>query len=661
MTDQPQGLPYGSWPTPITADRVVQASRSLSAVAFDGEDVFWSELRPEEDGRVQVVRRRPDGSTADVLPAGANARTRVHEYGGGAWWVRDGVVWYVDWADQRLRRVEAGAEPVLVTPAAPEGGSIRWADGDVDPRDGRLALVRETHPVGGRGAVDVVNEIVVIDSSGQQDTVASGSDFVSDPRWSPDGTALSWLEWDHPAMPWDATTLKVQGEMGVVTVAGGVDQAPEGICQPRWAPDGSLWFCSDREDWWWLYRWTHEGGVERMVDLPGEVGRPKWVFGPTTYAFLPGGRVVFALLHDGRDSVWLREADGTVVELDVGVTSVDNLVAHDDTVVLIGSSAVAEPAVLRFRVGDGGGVDGPVEALSTVRDLGLDETWFSVPEHIEFPGGDGRPTYANFYRPTNPTAQPVPGERPPLIVEIHGGPTSDADPTLSLGRQFWTSRGFAVVDVDYGGSTGYGRAYRDRLQGEWGVLDVGDCVAVVEWLGEQGWIDPARAVIRGGSAGGFTVLMALALHDVFAAGADYFGVADVEALARDTHKFESRYLDGLIAAYPEGRDVYVERSPLTHLDSLSAPLVVFQGAEDQVVPPAQSEMIVAALREKGLPVAYRLYDGEQHGFRQARNIVDSLNAELSFYAQVLGFETPPDEAVPVLEIENLAAPSADHD
>ncbi len=429
---------------------------------------------------------------------------------------------------------------------------MRWADGDVHPVDGRVAVVRETHPVGSSGAVDVVNEIVVLDSAGEQDTVVSGPDFVSDPRWSPDGASLAWLEWDHPAMPWDDSTLKVQTGMGVVTVAGGVDQAPEGICQPQWAPDGSLWFCSDRDDWWSLYRWTPEGGVEPMFTEPGEVGAPKWVFGHTRYAFLADGRVVLAVFHDGVDSVRLLERDGSAVDLPVGSTAVADLAASGDSVVLIGSSPVEEAAVQRFEV------DNPseVETLSGRRELGIDPQWYAAPEHIEFPGGDGRPTYANFYRPTNPTALPLEGELPPLIVMIHGGPTSNASSTLSLARQFWTSRGFAVVDVDYGGSTGYGRAYRERLKGEWGILDVGDCVAVVRWLGEQGWVDPARAVIRGGSAGGFTVLMALAVSDVFAAGADYFGVADVEALALETHKFESRYLDGLIAPYPEGRDVY---------------------------------------------------------------------------------------------------------
>jgi dipeptidyl aminopeptidase/acylaminoacyl peptidase len=645
-------LPCGSWPTPVTADLVIQAARTLSGVALDGETVYWSELRPADGGRTQVVCLEPGGTPTDVLPEGSNARTQVHEYGGGAWWVRSGMVWYVEWTDQRLRRIEPGGEPVAITPESPEGGSVRWANGDVHPLDGRLAVVRETHPVGGRGAVDVVNEIVVLDTEGGQDVVVSGPDFVSDPRWSPDGDSLAWLEWDHPAMPWDSSTLKVQNAMGVVTVAGGVDEGGEGICQPRWAPDGSLWFCSDRDDWWSLYRWTPETGVELVFGEPGEVGTPQWVFGVSRYAFLEDGRVVLAVRHEGTDSLRLLEIDGSATRLEIGVTEVPTLAVAGDTVVLVGSSPVEESGVRRFAITPSSHEPGPVETLSAVRDLGIGSEWFSEPEHIEFPGGDGRPTYANFYRPTNPDAAPLEGELPPLIVMSHGGPTSNAVTTLSLAQQFWTTRGFAVADVDYGGSTGYGRAYRDRLQGEWALLDVGDCVSVVRWLAEQGRVDPERAVIRGGSAGGLTVLMALAVSDVFAGGADYFGVADVEALALETHKFESRYLDGLIAPYPEGRDVYTQRSPLSHLESLSAPLVVLQGDEDQVVPPAQSEVVVAALREKGVPVAYRLYAGEQHGFRKAENIKDSLQAELSFYAQVLGFELPADEAIPVLDIEN---------
>ena len=643
MSAQP--LPFGSWPTPITADLVISSAVSISEVALDGDVAYWAELRPAEGGRIQLVRCAPGGTPTDVLPEGANARTAVHEYGGGAWWVRDGVVWYVDWSDQRLRRIDAGGEPVVLTEAAPEGGSVRWADGDVHPVDGRVVVVRETHPVGGRGAVDVVNEVVVLATDGQVDEVVrTGPDFVAAPRWSHDGSSLAWLEWDHPDMPWDATRLVVRTAGETSVVAGGAD---EGVFQPEWADDGSLWFCSDREDWFSLFRWSADGGVERAVDLPGDVGWPQWQFAMSRYALLDGGRVAFAVTHDGLDSVHLREADGSVSPLPVEAGIVDALVGSGQTLLYAAATPVAEMSVQRMELG------GTPTTLRPARDVGLSTQWFSRPEHVEFAGSDGRPTYANFYPPTNPGVVPPAGELPPLVVMIHGGPTSMAHPGLTLAKQFWTSRGFAVADVDYGGSTGYGRAYRNRLHGTWGVVDVADCVAVVKHLAERGSIDPARAVIRGGSAGGFTVLMALAVSDVFAAGADLFGVADVEALALETHKFESRYLDRLIAPYPEGREVYVERSPLSHLDTLTAPLVVLQGAEDKVVPPAQSEAIVAALREKKVPVAYRLYDGEQHGFRRAENIKDALQSELSFYAQVLGFELPAEEGIPALEVENL--------
>ncbi len=396
------------------------------------------------------------------------------------------MLWYVDWSDQRLRRVESRYGASRDHSGSPEGGgSVRWADGDVHPVDGRLAVVRETHPPGSRGAVDVVNEVVVIDEAGQQDTVVSGPDFVADPRWSPDGASLAWLEWDHPAMPWDASALKVQTAMGVLTVAGGLDVPAEGVCQPHWAPDGALWFCSDRDDWWSLYRWTPESGAQRMLDRPGDVGKPHWVFGADRFAFLGDGRVVLAVLHEGADTLCLLDLDGTVSVLDVGATVVEDLAASGDTVVLVGSSPVEEPGVWRFTV-DAAGRPGPVDRLSAARDLGLGPEWYAAPEHLEFPGSGGRPTYANYYPPTSPVAEPLEGERPPVIVTLHGGPTSNAVTTLSLARQFWTSRGFAVVDLDYGGSTGYGRDYRNRLQGQWGVVDVDDCVAVVEWLVAQG-------------------------------------------------------------------------------------------------------------------------------------------------------------------------------
>jgi dipeptidyl aminopeptidase/acylaminoacyl peptidase len=636
---------HGSWPTPFDAARVSSGGTGVSAIGVDGDAVWWSELRPSERGRTQVVR---DGE--DVLGDGANARTAVHEYGGGAWWVHDGALWWTEWDDQRLRRRDRDGTVTELTDAAPQGGSVRWADGDVHP-DGRVALVRETHPVGG-GVPDVVNEVVVLHPDGQQEVVVTGPDFVSDPRWSPDGDALAWVEWDHPDMPWDATRLKVRRGDEVVVVAG--DQREEGVGQPSWAPDGTLWFCTDREDDWALHSWTPEDGVRRRVALPGDTGAPHWVFGARRFAVLDDGRVVLALRHEGRDRLHLLDGDdatplpGAAAEL----TEVADVVTGPAGVVVLGASPWSGNGVLRLDV-----ATGDLERLDRPADLGLPEgwqrDWVRPAQLVGFPGFGGETSYAQLHLPANPDASAPEGELPPLVVMIHGGPTSQASTALNAQRLFWTSRGFAVADVDYAGSTGYGRAYRNRLHGTWGVADVEDCIAVVRHLASEGLVDGSRAVIRGGSAGGYTVLLALTTSDVFAAGADYFGVADAELLAADTHKFESRYLDRLIAPYPEGKETYVARSAVHQLDRISSPLVVLQGDEDKVVPPAQSEAVVSALREKGLPVAYRLYEGEQHGFRRAENVLDSLNSELSFYAQVLGFALPEAEGVPTLEIENL--------
>ncbi|MFO7279740.1 MAG: S9 family peptidase [Thermoanaerobacterales bacterium] len=668
--------PYGSWPTPITSELVVRAAAGLGAVVLDGDAVVWSEQRPEEGGRTQLVRRAPDGTTTDLLPAGLDARTAVHEYGGGAWWARDGVVWFVHWADQRLRRLADGGEPEPVTPEPDSPRADRWADGDVHPGGRWMAVVHEHHPAGG-GPADVVNEVALLDGTGELPprSLVRGPDFVSDPRFSPDGRRLCWVQWSHPDMPWDGTELCVadlhDGPVGPglsrpAVVAGRPDAAPggdgrgESVAQPRWAPDGSLWFVSDRSGWWNLYRWVppapgapaREGRVEPVVEVEAEIGVPQWVFGQSRYAFLDGGRAVFAYTRDGLDHLAVRAADGTVHDLDLPYTAISSVEAAGDAVVFVGASPVAEPAVVRLRL-DGVALAGEPEVLRPPRDLGLDPAWFSFPEPIDFPTSGGRTAHGLFYPPTNPEVTPPEGELPPLLVLIHGGPTSAARPMLQLRTQYWTSRGFAVVDVNYGGSTGYGRAYRNQLRGAWGVVDVDDCEAAARWLAEQGRVDPDRLCIRGGSAGGYTTLAALAFRDTFAAGASHYGVADLEALATETHKFESRYLDSLIGPYPQRRDLYVERSPIHHLEGFDRPLIVLQGLEDEVVPPNQAEMIVDALRAKGVPVAYVPFEGEQHGFRRAENIRRALDAELSFYAQVFGFDLPPEEGIEPVVVENL--------
>ncbi len=656
--------PFGSWSTPVTSAMVVAAAVRLGEVRVDGGDVVWAEGRPAEGGRTQLVRRRPDGTATDLLPEGMNARTAVHEYGGGAWWVRDGVVWFTEWADQRLYRLEPGGEPVPLTPAPARLRGDRYADGEVGPDGARIVAVRERHL--GPHATDVRNEVVLLDADApdgaegprEPEVLVSGPDFVAAPRLSPDGGTLAWLQWNHPDMPWDAAQLVVRdlatGEDTVV--AGG---AGESVTEPRWRPDGSLWFVSDRTDWWNVYRWQPGTDIAAAVRIDGDVGVPAWTFGTARYAVLDDGRVVVARWRDGVDGLAVRGPDGAVRDLDLPFTAVGAVVAAGaDAVVVVAGSPTAEPGVHRVDLGGPGAGPAHVTALRPPRDLGLDPAHLSVPEPVRFPSVDGagaaRTGYALFYPPANPRFRGPADERPPLLVVIHGGPTGKALPVLAVGVQYWTSRGFAVVDVDYGGSSGYGRPYRELLRDSWGVVDVADCLAAARTLAARGRVDPQRLCIRGGSAGGYTTLAALARDDTpFAAGADHFGVADLEALARDTHKFESRYLDGLIGPYPAAREVYVERSPISHVDRFTRPLIVLQGAEDAVVPPAQSEAIVAALREKGVPVAYLLFDGEQHGFRRAENVRRALDAELSFYAQVLGFALPPDEGITPVEVENL--------
>ncbi len=654
--------PFGSWPTPITSELVVAAAVRLSEVRFDSGDVYWSEGRPAEGGRTQLVRRSFDGTTTDLLPDGMNARTAVHEYGGAAWWVREGVVWFTNWADQRLYRLGPHGVPVPVTPEPVVSRGDRYGDGDVGP-GGVLVAVRERHFEGG-DAADVRNEIVRIDGDVAPELLVSGPDFVASPRLDPDGTRLAFVSWDHPSMPWDDTVLTVRDlATGADTVVAG--GPGESVAEPRWRSDGALLFLSDRTGWWNLYCWVLRDGVEPVIEpvieIDAEIGVPGWGLGSARYALLADGRIVFARWREGYDGLAVRGTDGTVTDLDLPFSVVAAIrVAGPDHVVVVAGTPTAEPAVYRVRP------DGPeVEVLRPPRELGIDTGYVSVPETVSFPSvdGDGNPrtAHALFYPPASPGRTGPDGELPPLLVVIHGGPTGAAVPSLSVGLQYWTSRGFAVVDVNYGGSTGFGRTYRDLLKGAWGVVDVADCIAAARWLAEQGRVDPARLAIRGGSAGGYTTLAALTRDDTpFAAGADLYGVADLEVLAAETHKFESRYLDGLIGPYPERRDVYIERSPIHHVEKLTRPLIVLQGMQDEVVPPNQSEMIVNALRARKVPVAYLLFDGEQHGFRRAENIRRALDAELSFYAQVFGFELPTDEGIEPVTVENaenLAAPS----
>ncbi len=638
MTD-PIIAPYGSWKSPITSDLIVAQSIGLSEVRLDGGAVYWLEGRPQEQGRSVVVRAAGEG-TADLTPKPLNARTRVHEYGGGAWTVADGTVYFSNFADGRLYRLPPGAaeaEPLTPAPPARER-QWRFADGAIDAGRRRWIGVREDHT----GEGEPVNTVVAVDlaNPGAEPgrVLVPGHDFFSNPRLSPDGGALLWLAWDHPNMPWNGTTLYLaplggDGSPGMPKViAGG---ATESIFQPEWSPDGaSIVFVSDRSGWWNLYRYELAGGTtQALAPMQAEFGLPQWSFGSSTYAFAGPGRIVCSYSQSGLDRLAVLDlANGALRPIETPFTEFGSVRCDGERVLLRAGATTMPTAIVAIDL-----ATGVQRILKRATELFADAALnlaasLTRVEPVEFPTTGGATAHGLYYPPHNPDfAAPV-SERPPLLVKIHGGPTSQAGSALSLGTQFWTSRGIAVLDVNYGGSTGYGRAYRERLYPTWGVVDVDDACNGALHLVRQGRVDGKRMVITGGSAGGYTALAALTFRDVFAGGASYYGVSDAAALAQDTHKFESRYLDWLIGPYPQEAARYRERSPVHHAERLSAPVIFFQGEDDKIVPPNQAEVMVAALRAKGNAVGYFLLAGEGHGFRAAANIKRCLDAELAFYA-----------------------------
>jgi dipeptidyl aminopeptidase/acylaminoacyl peptidase len=640
--------PYGSWRSPIDARMVAQAGRRLAAPALAGDGaVWWAEGRPAEGGRVVLMRRPPDGEPEEVTPAHTNVRTRAHEYGGGAWTLAaDDLVLFSDFSDQRLYRQRLGEAPVAITPEPERAAALRYADCRVTP-DGRTAVcVREVH-----GEGEAENQIVAlaIDGSGEATVLASGRDFYSFPRVSADGICLAWTCWNHPAMPWDGTELWVaplDEPADATLVAGGPE---ESVFQPEWDPEGRLHFVSDREGWWNLYRDEGEEVVQ-LTDEEAELAHPQWLFGGSTYAFLADGAIACVRCDRGEERLFLLEPGAERLDdLELPYTSFGfpSLSSRGTAVAFAAASPARETAVVRFNIRGG-----EPEEVRSAGDESVDDGFVSIPRPIEFPTSGGETAHGFYYPPTNPDFEAPEGELAPLIVQSHGGPTSHATPALDREFLFWTSRGIGVVDVNYRGSSGYGRPYRQRLRGGWGVLDTDDCIAAARHLAASGEADEARLAIRGGSAGGYATLCALVFHDDFATGASYYGVADTETLAEDTHKFESRYLDGLIGPYPERADLYRERSPIHFVEQLRSPVILFQGLEDEVVPPSQAETMVAALKRNGIPHAYLAFAGEAHGFRRSETEIRCLEAELYFYGRILGFE-PADELEPI-EIDGSA-------
>lgn len=643
----PVVAPYGSWKSPITTDLLLAGGTvNLSQPWIDGDAVYWIEGRPSEGGR-NVVVRLANGRTEDVTPAGFNARTRVHEYGGGDYTVHDGVVYFSNFADQRLYRQRMGEAPEAITPEA----ALRYADAIVDAARRRLICVREDHRLDDREAVNALVAIPL--DGGEQTVLAEGYDFFATPRLSPDGRQLAWLTWTHPNMPWDGTTLWLadMAEDGSLinqrAVAGG---PAESIFQPEWSPSGVLYFVSDRTDWWNLYR-LNGGEAEALAPMEAEFGMAQWIFGLGTYTFVSPSDIICSYTQDGRTFMARLDTRAKMLT-SLGVSGTLLYPSHSRIVagngfVVYGAASPTQPAsIVRYDL-----ATGDMDILKRSTDLTIDEGYISIAQPIEFPTENGLTAHGYFYPPRNKDYVAPNGELPPLIVMSHGGPTSATTDDFVLARQYWTSRGFALLDVNYGGSTGYGRAYRQRLNGTWGITDVDDCANGARYLVERGLADGDRLIIRGGSAGGYTTLRAITTRDVFKAAASHFGVSDAEALAKETHKFESRYLDNLIGPYPASRDIYVERSPIYMADRVRAALILFQGLEDKVVPPNQSEMMYDTVRAQGVPVAYVTFEGEGHGFRQAQNIKRSMEAELYFYGRVFGFE-PAGDIEPV-DIDNL--------
>jgi dipeptidyl aminopeptidase/acylaminoacyl peptidase len=624
--------PYGSWKSPITSTLIVERSIGLLEVWLDGDAIYWLEQRPRENRAVVV---RGASQPRDVVAAPFNVRTRVHEYGGGAWTVADGTLYFSNDQDRRLYRQRGDEQtPQPLTPEGP----WRYADGVIDRARRRWIGVREDHASGQLPE----NTIVAVDLDTPGSTpgtvLAAGHDFFSSPRLSPDGRRLAWIAWDHPNMPWVGTTLYLAeldaagsrvGEP--VAIAGG---PAESIVQPEWSPDGStLVFAADRSGWWNLHSHDVAGrATRRLVAKDAEFAQAQWIFGMSSYAFVGGDRLIASYVENGVGRLALVDlASGRLTDIDVPFSEFWSMRADGGDLVVFCAGAYDRPAsVVQYDLGSR--THRVLQQANTVADDPELRKYLARPQAVAFPTEAGATAYGLFYPATNPDHEAPAGEKPPLLVKCHGGPTSSASSVLNLNTQYWTSRGIAVLDLNYGGSTGYGREYRNRLHLSWGIVDVDDAVNGARFLGEQGLIDASRAVIAGGSAGGFTALAALTFRDVFAGGASYYGVSDLAALAQDTHKFESRYLDWLIGPYPQAEAIYRARSPLFHAERLSRPVIFFQGSEDRVVPPDQTAKMVEALRRRQVPVGFLQFAGEQHGFRRAANIQRALDAELYFYA-----------------------------
>lgn len=618
---------YGTWRSIISSDLIVSSTIGLSAVKFDRNDRYWLESRPSEGGRSTLVCLNEDGTKEDITPKPFNVRSRVHEYGGGAFLIHNSIIYFTNFTDQRIYVHKKGETPQPLTAESP----LRFADFILDTSRHRLISVAEDHS---NDNSEPENKLVSIDlTTGEVKNLITGADFYAFPRLSPDNSQLAWIAWHHPNMPWDATELYLaninsEGNLTDITlVAGGKN---ESICQPEFSPDGVLYFSSDRHNWWNLYRRENDGNIESLYPLDAEFGYPHWVFGESVYGFADENTIICSYNQNGISHLAsLDTHNKSLTDLNIPFTNIAYLQVQRNQILFSGSSPLQPTSVVQLDI-----ATGETKILQQSSNLVIDKGYLSQPQQIEFPTSNGKTAFAWYYPPQNKDFSAPQGTLPPLLVKSHGGPTAATTASYNLRIQYWTSRGFAFVDVNYGGSTGYGRDYRQRLNKNWGIVDVEDCINVAKYLVKQGKVDENKLAISGGSAGGYTTLAALTFDDTFKAGASYYGVSDLEALAKDTHKFESRYLDNLIGKYPEEKAIYQARSPINFIDKLSCPVAFFQGLEDKIVPPNQAEMMVKALENKGIKTLYVTFPDESHGFRKAENIKRALDSELEFYTLI---------------------------
>ena len=645
--------PYGSWKSPIAAEMMIGGGRRrLSEIRCDRNDIYWLDGRPKEGGRQVIMRLSPDGEMKDLTPTEFNSRNAVHEYGGGSYAVRDRAVYFTNWSDQRIYVQRDGGEPTPLTsePSVPRGA--RFADLTITANGKYLLCVRETHTDDGEEAV---NEIVAVDAgTGAETVIATGRDFYCAPRESNRHDGIAWTEWDHPNMPWDGNSLMSgsfdANDAAVSTTAELVGGTGESIVQPSWGSNGLLHFATDRSGWWNVYVWR-DGEMVNLLEEESDHGRPDWQFGFSSYAHLADGKI--ALGKGGVTSgsiVLIDPGSNSTQSIKIPFSEVSYVTASPDggSILFIGASPTREPAVVRLEL-----ATEMCETVYSPSEVNVEPGYLSSPQHIVFPTTENGAAHAYYYEPTNHDFAAPDGELPPLVTICHGGPTSASGTGLDLSTHYWTSRGFAVVDVNYRGSSGYGKVYRDALKGKWGIYDTDDCIAAAQHLIDQGLVDKDRVIIRGGSAGGYTTINALTFHDFFAAGAALYGIADLMVFIGDTHKYESRYLESLVGPYPAEAQRYHDRSAINFMDQLATPMIILQGLEDEIVPPSQAEIMVDALESKGLPYAYIGFPGEQHGFRQAANIIRAQEAELYFYGKVLGFEPADEIGDEVVEVRNL--------